>query len=397
MDSRPRVALVVSHPIQHFCPQYESFARYPGAVFKVFFASMLGYQKYFDADFKKEISWGNISLDKFDHTFLNESAVLPADAGLDAPNIGDRLLEFSPHVVIVYGYYQKLQRRAYRWAIKHDVRIAYISDAEEHQKRNIFKQALKYFFVRRHFSRISYFLSVGHANASFYRKHGVDAGKLIEMHFPIDISQYRRSYEERVTLRSMIRRQYGLNDSDNVLIVVGKLSSWKNQDHIIEAMGMLEDQNVLTHLFIVGSGQMQETWEKKATALKSSKVHFTGFVKIEDLPGYYAASDIYVHPASIEPHSIAVSEAIYMGCPVVISDRCGSYGAGDDVEHDVNGFVYPFNAIGALAERIRILIENPALREKFSRASHDRAVFYQRRSHEEAIAELASRVAMNKN
>jgi glycosyltransferase involved in cell wall biosynthesis len=63
------------------------------------------------------------------------------------------------------------------------------------------------------------------------------------------------------------------------------------------------------------------------------------------LPAYYAVSDVYIHPPSIEPHSIAMSEAIYVGCPVVLSDRCGSFGPTDDVREGINGFVYSFAEI----------------------------------------------------
>ena len=39
-------------------------------------------------------------------------------------------------------------------------------------------------------------------------------------------------------------------------------------------------------------------------------------------------------------HSLSISEAIYMGCPVIISDKCGSYGETDDVQVNKNGFVF---------------------------------------------------------
>ena len=66
-DNKIRVALVVSHPIQHFCPQYVSFAENINIAFKVFSYFALGLRKYYDPNFKKEISWENLKLDQFDH------------------------------------------------------------------------------------------------------------------------------------------------------------------------------------------------------------------------------------------------------------------------------------------------------------------------------------------
>ena len=132
---------------------------------------------------------------------------------------------------------------------------------------------------------------------------------------------------------------------------------------------------------------MQEQWENKAKALKKSKVYFKGFVKSEFLPSYYAATDIYVHPASLEPHSLAISEAIYMGCPVVLSNRCGSYGERDDVREGVNGFVYEFGNIDALANAIkamRRLID----RIELGNQSHNRAEQFQQNAHGGFLNEL---------
>ena len=173
MIRKVNIAIVVSHPIQHFCPQYASFAQNKNCILKVFFGSALGLKKYVDENFKEEISWDNLQLEKFDHIFLNGEAVLQAGKDLDAVNLEDELSLFQPGLVICYGYFQKLQRRAYRWATRNKVPLAFISDSELRHKRNQLKQFIKSIFLRNYFSRISFFLAVGNANESFYLKYGV--------------------------------------------------------------------------------------------------------------------------------------------------------------------------------------------------------------------------------
>ena len=381
MEGKQKIAIVVSHPIQHFCPQYVSFAKNEKIALKVFFASALGYKKYTDPGFKQEISWGNLQLDQFDHLFLNGEVIIPSNKNLDAPALEHELASFMPDLVIVYGYFQKLQRRARQWAIKNKVKLAYISDSELRHVRNPIKDFLKGFYIRQYFSRINYFLSVGDANEFFYKKYAVPEAKIKRMHFPIDIVVYEKAWVEREALRNKIRLQYGLDNSDIVMAVVGKLVPWKNQDHIIDSMLKLEQEGISTHLFMIGSGEMNDDWKRKATMLVKSKVHFTGFVNIEDLPLYYAATDIYIHPASLEPHSIAVSEAIYMGCPVIISDTCGSYGENDDVQPGKNGFVFTFGKTTELADQIKLLISNKQMRNEFGSYSHEISVNFQKQSH----------------
>ncbi len=293
--------------------------------------------------------------------------------------------EFAPDVLITYGYFQKLQRRAHRWSKKTKTPLAYISDSELRHARGWITSFVKSFFVRIYFSSIDYFLSVGDANEEYYKNYGVCDGKFVRMHFPIDIDQYEKSYALKTELRRECRAKYSMNDQDFVLSVVGKLVHWKNQDHIIDALLLLEKENIFVQLFIIGSGIEKDRWQQKATLLKKSKVHFTGFIEAHHLPMYYATSDVYVHPAEIEPHSIAISEAIYMDCPIVLSDRCGSYGVTDDVQEGKNGFVYAYGNISQLANKIKELNQNQSLRRSFSVYSHEIAVKNQDSAHEDVL------------
>ena len=348
--------------------------------------------KNIDPQFKQEVSWTNLQLDQFNHEFLNGEAVIQPDKNIDAANLENALQQFQPQLLIVYGYFQKLQRHARRWANANNIPVAYISDSEMRQHRNRLKELVKYFFVRNYFSKINYFLSVGNANEAYYRHHGVAAEKIIRMHFPIDIVHYRPAFAEKTLLRQKIRQQYAIADNEMVLTVTGKLVAWKNQDHIIQAMQLLEEENIFCHLLVLGSGDMMEPWKKQAAVLKRSTVHFAGFVAATQLPAYYAAADVYVHPASVEPHSIAVSEAIYMGCPVVISDRCGSYGETDDVQQNKNGLVYPLGNISALAAAIKQLLQNKTQREAYAGYSHNIAEKFQHTSHVTVLQQLAEKI-----
>jgi len=390
-SKKVRIAIVISHPIQHFCPQYVSFAQNAEIELKVFFGSALGYKKYVDEHFKTEVSWNNLQLDRFSHCFLNGEQVLQPDKNLDAPLLEKELGSFQPDLLFTYGYFQKLQRRAHRWAVKNKIPIAYISDSELRHHEQAWKKWLKSFFLRRYFSPVSYFLTMGDANEAYYEKHGVPSEKFLRMHYPVDFEMYQKSFREKEVIGSKIRKQYSIRENEIVLSVVGKLVAWKNQDQVIEAMKILESEGVYVHLFLIGSGDLQHEWEQKAQGLQKSNIHFIGFVKAEALPAYYAATDIYVHPASLEPHSVAVSEAIMMGCPVIISDRCGSYGPTDDVQEGKNGFVYQFGNIKRLAEKIKVFIKDEQQRQDFGAYSHKLGMQFQENSHFQMLENLVEK------
>ncbi len=368
---------------------YASWARINGISLKVFFGSNLGAVKYIDPNFKKEVQWNNLYLDEFDHEFLNGEKTLPSTSELDAENLEEKLDRFAPDLLVHYGYFHKLAKRARTWAVKNKVRIAYISDAEHRQKRPLWKEILKYPYLYLYFKKIDYFFSVGDANEKYYRFYGVPNTKIRRMRFSIDIRSFDRAFEERELLRINFRNLHHIASQDIVLSVVGKLVDWKNQDHLVKLLKNLEQSRISTkfHLLVVGSGPMEDDLKALSENIKINKIHFLGFVNPVNLPEIYAASDIYVHPALIEPHSLSISEAIYMGCPVILANTSGSWGDNDDVQEGKNGYVYEHgNLIELQIQLLKILQENRL--KVFGNYSIEISRKFQHQSHFEIIKKI---------
>lgn len=392
MKNKINIAIVVSHPIQHFCPQYISYNKLPNVNVKVFFASMLGYKRYFDANFGNEIVWNNLRIDEFKHVFMNGDEVLPSDKNLEALSLENELESFQPDAIITYGYFQKFQRACHKWANGNNIPLVYITDAENRQHRKWFKNFAKFFALRWYFKKIDYFFTVGNANEDYYKLYGINPKSFIRMHYPIDIEVYSKVFDEKGLHRKYIREKFGIPQDTFVISVVGKLVEWKNQSHLIDLLQNLESKGKKAHVVILGTGTTLEKLKTKAATLKSNVVHFAGFVDPIDLPKYYAASDLYLHPARIEPHSLAISEAIFMGLPVVLSDRCGSYGENDDVQEGKNGYVYAFANIEEMSSKVIKLMEDKVLYKTFSDYSVKISRVFQKRAHGGCLADLIDRI-----
>jgi glycosyltransferase involved in cell wall biosynthesis len=395
MVNKKKIAIVVSHPIQHFCPQYASFARHKDIQLKVFFASSLGLDSYIDPNFKKEICWKGLSVDSFEHEFVNGRKALPSNAQLDAPGMESALESYSPDLVVIYGYFHRFVKKVHRWATKNRIPLAYISDSETRQPRKGWKQIVKKLWLRRYFSKIDFFLTVGDANEEFYSIHGVRKQKFVRMHFPIDRSSYDQSFQARSDLRSSTRTQLGIAEDRMVACVVGKLVSWKSQDQLVDALAVLEGRSVQLDLLVAGSGETEAILREKLKVLRSNRVYLAGFVTPQDLPGMYAASDLYIHPAAREPHSIAISEAIAMGLPIICSSRCGSYGPTDDVQEGKNGFVYPYGDLQSLADKVEQIVGASQLRTTMGENSRRMSDMFQERAHGGVLDELLTRLGVS--
>ena len=112
-----RVAIVVSHPIQHFVHLYRGLAADPAIELKVFFASSLGLKPYFDRDMGVEIQWETDLLGGYVSEFLPGADDIRSVGlrAIDNPGVAAALAAFDPAVVQIHGYAQLTLLRALLW------------------------------------------------------------------------------------------------------------------------------------------------------------------------------------------------------------------------------------------------------------------------------------------
>src|SRR4051812_12067675 len=171
---QPKIAVVATHPIQHFCPLYRSLASSGSIALRVFFASTAGQESYYDAGFGQLVSFQNDLTVGFDHEFLPGHLT---GAGLNGkisnPHLAERLAAFDPDVVQVYGYHHPISRDAMSWARRAGRPVLYCSDSELLTPRSLWKRAVKRIVLPRLFARCAGFLTVGDCNRDYYGHYGV--------------------------------------------------------------------------------------------------------------------------------------------------------------------------------------------------------------------------------
>ena len=86
---------------------------------------------------------------------------------------------------------------------------------------------------------------------------------------------------------------------------------------------------------------------------------FTGYLGGEDLATAYASADFFAFPSTTDTFGNVVLEAQASGIPVIVSDIGGPR---DLVSHGVDGYVTKGLDAADLAEAIRNLAADPALR-----------------------------------
>ncbi len=153
---------------------------------------------------------------------------------------------------------------------------------------------------------------------------------------------------------------WNLDTEKKTILLPGRLTSWKGQDILIEALNILiEDYNKTNfQAVILGPDQGRKVYSKKLFSLVeryqlNQKVRFISHVK--DMPVAYSIADMVVS-SSIEPEAfgrVAV-EAQAMKKPIVASDIGGSK---ETVLNGKSGILYKSGDARELAKVLNKLIE----------------------------------------
>ncbi len=180
----------------------------------------------------------------------------------------------------------------------------------------------------------------------------------------IDLSARARIHTTEES--TILRAQYAIAPRDIVIISAGRLVEQKGQQYLIDAIAVLVQQEGVPPIkvFIFGAGSLQETL--------TAHIRQQGLEKTIVLPGVAPIStivgiaDVFVLPSLWEGMSLMLLEAMAAGLPIIATDVSGSRELITDRE---NGFLVPIKDSNALAEKLRLLLCDPVLREKFGRAS----------------------------
>lgn len=151
-----------------------------------------------------------------------------------------------------------------------------------------------------------------------------------------------------------------------VLVMVARFNEQKDQATVLRALSMLDRTAV--RLVLVGNGPHEQTCRQLAKRLRiESSVDFLG--DRSDVPEILAKSHVFVLATNWEGLPISIIEAMRARLPVVAT-KVG--GVPELVVDGCTGFLVPGQNPKALAQALRALIDNPALRGRMAQSGRER-------------------------
>ncbi len=171
-----------------------------------------------------------------------------------------------------------------------------------------------------------------------------------------------------------VLRRYGVDPDRRYWLYVGGLSPHKNLPRLIEAFARVGPDE---RLVLVGDfGDVFHTHVPELRAIVErlglgERVRFTGFVPDIDVAYLYSRAYALAIPSLMEGFGLPAVEAMACGIPVVAS----TYGALPEVVGEAGVLVDPTD-VGAIAEAIRDLNDDPARRDRLAALALDRAALF---------------------
>jgi len=128
---------------------------------------------------------------------------------------------------------------------------------------------------------------------------------------PIDLSRF---HPVNRSTKADVRRRLDLPVSDRIVLSVGRLSHRKGMGDIERVAQILSSRGVNFTWLVLGDGPLRE---QLSTV---SCVETIGRVPHTEIPAYYQAADVLVHPSCIEGLPNVLVEAAACGLPTVARD-----------------------------------------------------------------------------
>jgi len=163
----------------------------------------------------------------------------------------------------------------------------------------------------------------------------------------------------------------GLHPSDEVALLVGRMDPIKGQDLAIEAFASLAGRYPHLKLVLVGNGSFSgsstglglsksSTWRARLEEMVHKaglehRVIFTGHLAQHDLDGLYERCRFTILPSVREGFGLVAVESWVHRKPAIVTERAG---IAELVRDGVNGLLFDPDEPGALAQKMRLLLDD---------------------------------------
>jgi glycosyltransferase involved in cell wall biosynthesis len=167
------------------------------------------------------------------------------------------------------------------------------------------------------------------------------------------------------------QKEYNNNNSKPITITtVARLYVTKGLTYLLDTAAIVNRTHPNINFKVYGEGELRDELLSKAKSLglDGEKIFMGAFTSREELSHIMAGTDIFLLSSILEGQPLVIVEAMAYGCPIV-STNVG--GIPELITDGVNGLLCPPEKPQCLAEKIRLLAGDFALRKQLGSAARN--------------------------
>lgn len=361
IQSRYRILLVASHPVQYSAPVFRQMAQHPQCDILVAYCTLHGSEFSLDPEFGVAFKWDVPLLDGYKWTHIPNLARNPGSGrfwGLLNFGMWRLLRDGNFDAVVLYtGYVCATFWITMAAAKAAKVAILFGADASRLDARDgqSWKLRLKAWLWPRLFRLADVVIVPSSQAAVLMRSLGIPTNRVALTPYVVD-NDWWVCQADRVNRRT-VRTVWNIPSFASVVLFCAKLQPWKRPIDLLQAFAQANIPDA--YLVFAGDGPLRGEIGKMAHVLGiADKVRILGFVNQSKLPETYCASDLLVLPSDYDHFAVVVNEAMLCGCAVAASDKVGA--RYDLIEDGKTGFIFPSGDIDAIARTMKTALGHRA-------------------------------------
>jgi len=342
-----RIVFLVARPTQFEVPFYRFAAEAGGPALEVWYSEPGAAAPVHDPELGRAVDWG------FDLLGGYPSAIVPLEGR--AAWLRARLDERQVGLLVVNGYTRPEYRRAAwlarRAGIPTALRLDSVPVGEAWPRR-----LARRLFVREGLGRLfDRFLVTGSLARFYVLAQGIAPARIGRFPYAVDHERFAAGASAGRPRRAELRARLGVPPQARMLLALSKLHPRESPGDLLAARERLEREDLWWVL--AGEGPQRPALAGWIAERGLDRVRLPGYVPYPELPAWYAAADLFVHPAREERWGVSVAEALACGLQVVASTGVGA--AHDLIVPGENGAVAAAGDPAALAGAIETALALP--------------------------------------
>lgn len=156
------------------------------------------------------------------------------------------------------------------------------------------------------------------------------------------------------------KKNVSMQPHDNIrFMIIGAISKLKGHDILLEALKLLDKTELDKCEFMLVGNNDSGFAKQIMQEMEALNVKFTstGVISHEETLERLAESDVLICASRVESMSVAVTEAMMLEKPAIVSSAAGNV---EYIEDGVNGYIFESVVPDALTEKIKIVLKDYA-------------------------------------